>query len=208
VRRNLCGLSVNLSQYGPSDDRLSQALGPRPASARPTSQATAGGTCAPTDPQELAALIGRGSAVFGAPPGQPIPMSKTQAVDRQTACWPALHAKQWWPVYDAYGATTARSTASRRQSAQPGPKRSLPPAAGSKRCGWQRLSALRGSRPPTWASYLGPRQRRIAAMKRSTVTLDKGARATQRRPLHIVNGPQEERSSAMVASWVSQAQLF
>jgi len=149
-------------------------------------------------------LIGRGSAVL-VPTLAANPMSKPSS---RSHAWLAALQRQGsgWPSNDAYGGTRPADRQHRRQAAKPGQKKP------SRRCvqkvpGWQRLSALRGSGtdPGPVLTLAAPDHRAMKALR--TVTSNKAARATQRRPLHRDRPGQEGAQQRHVASLGEPGQL-
>lgn len=184
-----------VSQYG-FCDRLSQAIARGIGKTEAQVQLV---DLRATDPQELAALIGEASAVV-------VPTWPTTAdADIQTSVGTllaALKSKQWVALYDAYGgndepidsiATQLRSLGLKEAFA-PLRIRQVPDGNDYQRC----------EEAGTDLGQLLTRDRTIAAMKSIDNDLDR-ALGRLSGGLYIVTARQEERSSAMVASWVNQA---
>jgi flavin reductase (DIM6/NTAB) family NADH-FMN oxidoreductase RutF len=156
-----------------------------------------------TDPQELSALIGEASAVVVPTwPAQPDPDLQA-AIGTLLA---ALQPKQWLACYDAFGGNDEPidTVAGRLRALNPQEAftplriRQVPGAADYQRC----------EEAGTDLGQLLTRERTIAAMKSLDGDLDK-ALGRLSGGLYVVTARQGEgesvRSSAMVASWVSQA---
>ncbi|TWB89282.1 flavorubredoxin [Synechococcus sp. Ace-Pa] len=184
-----------LSQYG-FCDRLSQALARGIGKADSQAQLV---DLRSTDPQELAALIGEASAVL-VPTWPANPDVETQqSIGTLLA---ALHAKQWVAVYDAYGGNDLPIDSIAAKLRSLGQKEAFPPLRVKKvpdGNDYQRFEEA-----GTDLGQLLGRAKTIAAMKALDSDLDK-ALGRLSGGLYIVTARQEERSSAMVASWVSQA---
>ncbi|MFM8936903.1 MAG: flavin reductase, partial [Vulcanococcus sp.] len=188
-----------VSQYG-FCDRLSQAIARGIGKAEAQVQLV---DLRATDPQELSALVGEASAVVV--PTWP----STADADLQASVGTllaALHPKQWVAVYDAYGGndepidTVASQLRSLGQKAafEPLRIRQVPQADDYQRC----------EEAGTDLGQLLTKAKAIAAMKALDGDLDK-ALGRLSGGLYVVTARQQtsdgERSSAMVASWVSQA---
>lgn len=184
-----------VSQYG-FCDRLSQALARGIGKAEAQVQLV---DLRATDPQELAALIGEASAVVvptwpASPDGD-----LQQSIGTLLA---ALKPKQWVAVYDAYGGNDLPIDSVAAKLRSLGQKEAFTP--------------LRVRQVPDGNDYqrfeeagtdlgqLLSKAKTIAAMKSLDSDLDK-ALGRLSGGLYIVTARQQERSSAMVASWVSQA---
>jgi flavin reductase (DIM6/NTAB) family NADH-FMN oxidoreductase RutF len=184
-----------VSQYG-FCDRLSQAIARGIGKAEAQVQLV---DLRATDPQELAALVGDASAVVvptwpSSPDGE-----LQQSIGTLLA---ALKPKQWVACYDAYGgndqpidsvAAQLRSLG-QKSAFEPLRIRQVPDGNDYQRC----------EEAGTDLGQLLTRARTIAAMKSLDGDLDK-ALGRLSGGLYIVTARQGERSSAMVASWVSQA---
>ena len=188
-----------VSQYG-FCDRLSQAIARGIGKAEAQVQLV---DLRATDPQELSALVGEASAVVV--PTWP----STADADLQASVGTllaALHPKQWVAVYDAYGGndepidTVASQLRSLGQEAafEPLRIRQVPQADDYQRC----------EEAGTDLGQLLTKAKAIAAMKALDGDLDK-ALGRLSGGLYVVTARQQTsdgaRSSAMVASWVSQA---
>jgi flavorubredoxin/flavin reductase (DIM6/NTAB) family NADH-FMN oxidoreductase RutF len=184
-----------VSQYG-FCDRLSQAIARGIGKAEAQVQLV---DLRSTDPQELAALIGEASAVVV--PTWPT----TPNADIQTSVGTllaALKTKQWVALYDAYGGNDEPIDSIASQLRSLGLKeafaplriRQVPDGNDYQRC----------EEAGTDLGQLLTRERTIAAMKSLDNDLDR-ALGRLSGGLYIVTARQEERSSAMVASWVNQA---
>ncbi len=188
-----------LSQYG-FCDRLSQAIARGVGKASGQVQLV---DLRATDPQELAALIGEASAVVV--PTWPA----SPDADLQTAIGTllaALHPKQWVGCYDAFGGNDEPIDTLAGQLRNLGQKwafdplriRQVPNGADYQRC----------EEAGTDLGQLLTKEKTIAAMKAIDGDLDK-ALGRLSGGLYIVTARQDDdagsRSSAMVASWVSQA---
>jgi flavorubredoxin/flavin reductase (DIM6/NTAB) family NADH-FMN oxidoreductase RutF len=184
-----------VSQYG-FCDRLSQAI------ARGVSKAEAQVQLVDlraTDPQELSALIGEASAVV-VPTWPAEPDADLQASIGTLLA--ALKPKQWLACYDAFGGNDEPidSVAGRLRALNPREAfvplriRQVPEAADYQRC----------EEAGTDLGQLLTRDKAIAAMKSLDGDLDK-ALGRLSGGLYVVTARQDGRSSAMVASWVSQA---
>ncbi len=184
-----------LSQYG-FCDRLSQAIARGIGKAEAQVQLV---DLRATDAQELAALVGDASAVVVPTwPSKPDPELQ-QSIGTLLA---ALKPKQWVAAYDAYGgndqpidsvAAQLRSVG-QKEAFEPLRIRQVPDGNDYQRC----------EEAGTDLGQLLTRARTIAAMKSLDGDLDK-ALGRLSGGLYIVTARQGERSSAMVASWVSQA---
>ena len=188
-----------VSQYG-FCDRLSQAL------ARGIQKAGAAVQLVDlraTDPQELSALVGEASAVV-VPTWPANPDADLQASIGTLLA--ALQPKQWIAIYDAYGgndepidtvASQLRSLG-QKEAFEPLRIRQVPQADDYQRC----------EEAGTDLGQLLTKARTIAAMKAIDGELDK-ALGRLSGGLYVVTARQQTadgaRSSAMVASWVSQA---
>jgi len=188
-----------LSQYG-FCDRLSQAIARGIGKAEAQVQLV---DLRATDAQELSALIGEASAVV-------VPTWPASAdADLQASIGTllaALQPKQWVGVYDAYGgndepidtvASQLRSLG-QKEAFAPLRIRQVPDGNDYQRC----------EESGTDLGQLLTRERTIAAMKALDGDLDK-ALGRLSGGLYVVTARQQgaegSRSSAMVASWVSQA---
>ncbi len=184
-----------VSQYG-FCDRLSQAIARGIGKAEAQVQLV---DLRATDAQELAALVGDASAVVVPTwPSKPDPELQ-QSIGTLLA---ALKPKQWVAAYDAYGgndqpidsvAAQLRSVG-QKEAFEPLRIRQVPDGNDYQRC----------EEAGTDLGQLLTRARTIAAMKSLDGDLDK-ALGRLSGGLYIVTARQGERSSAMVASWVSQA---
>ena len=193
------GAVVYVSQYG-FCDRLSQAIARGISKTElPVQMVDLRGT----DPQELSALIGEASAVvLPTPPANP----DAELQKNWGTLLAALHAKQPVGLYDAYGGNDEPIDAVASQLRGLGHAeafvplriRSVPDAAAYQLC----------EEAGTDLGQLLMRDRAIAAMKALDANLDK-ALGRLSGGLYVVTARQGEgdssRSSAMVASWVSQA---
>ena len=184
-----------LSQYG-FCDRLSQAIARGIGKAEAQVQLV---DLRATDAQELSALIGEASAVV-VPTWPANPDPELQASIGTLLA--ALKPKQWIGSYDAYGgndepidavATQLRSMG-QKEAFEPLRVRQVPDANDYQRC----------EEAGTDLGQLLTRAKTIAAMKSLDGDLDK-ALGRLSGGLYVVTARQEERASAMVASWVSQA---
>ncbi|MCP9834009.1 MULTISPECIES: diflavin flavoprotein [unclassified Cyanobium] len=188
-----------ISQYG-FCDRLSQAIARGVGKASGQVQLV---DLRATDAQELAALIGEASAVVV--PTWPA----SPDADLQTSIGTllaALHPKQWVGCYDAFGGndepidTLAGQLRNLEQkwAFEPLRIRQVPSGADYQRC----------EEAGTDLGQLLTKAKTIAAMKAIDGDLDK-ALGRLSGGLYIVTARQDDetgsRSSAMVASWVSQA---
>jgi flavorubredoxin/flavin reductase (DIM6/NTAB) family NADH-FMN oxidoreductase RutF len=184
-----------VSQYG-FCDRLSQAIARGIGKSEAQVQLV---DLRATDPQELSALIGEASAVV-------VPTWPARAdADLQASIGTllaALNPKQWVAVYDAYGgndepidtvASQLRSLG-QKEAFEPLRVRQAPDGNDYQRC----------EEAGTDLGQLLTRAKAIAAMKSLDGDLDK-ALGRLSGGLYVVTARQEERASAMVASWVSQA---
>ncbi len=184
-----------VSQYG-FCDRLSQAIARGIGKAEAQVQLV---DLRATDPQELAALVGEASAVVVPTwPAEP-DAELQQSIGTLLA---SLKPKQWVAVYDAYGgndepidsvATQLRGLG-QKEAFTPLRVRQVPDGNDYQRC----------EEAGTDLGQLLTRARTIAAMKSLDGDLDK-ALGRLSGGLYVVTARQGERSSAMVASWVSQA---
>jgi flavorubredoxin/flavin reductase (DIM6/NTAB) family NADH-FMN oxidoreductase RutF len=152
-----------------------------------------------TDPQELSALIGEASAVV-VPTWPAVADADLQASIGTLLA--ALNPKQWVAVYDAYGgndepidtvASQLRSLG-QKEAFEPLRIRQVPDGNDYQRC----------EEAGTDLGQLLTRAKAIAAMKSLDGDLDK-ALGRLSGGLYVVTARQDERASAMVASWVSQA---
>ena len=184
-----------LSQYG-FCDRLSQAIARGIGKAEAQVQLV---DLRATDAQELSALIGEASAVV-VPTWPANPDPELQASIGTLLA--ALKPKQWIGSYDAYGgndepidavATQLRSMG-QKEAFEPLRVRQVPDGNDYQRC----------EEAGTDLGQLLTRAKTIAAMKSLDGDLDK-ALGRLSGGLYVVTARQEERASAMVASWVSQA---
>ena len=184
-----------VSQYG-FCDRLCQAIARGIGKAEAQVQLV---DLRATDPQELSALIGEASAVV-------VPTWPAAAdADLQASIGTllaALNPKQWVAVYDAYGgndepidtvASQLRSLG-QKEAFEPLRIRQVPDGNDYQRC----------EEAGTDLGQLLTRAKAIAAMKSLDGDLDK-ALGRLSGGLYVVTARQDERASAMVASWVSQA---
>jgi len=184
-----------LSQYG-FCDRLSQAIARGIGKAEAQVQLV---DLRATDAQELSALIGEASAVV-VPTWPANPDPELQASIGTLLA--ALKPKQWIGSYDAYGGNDEPIDAVATQLRSMGQKEAFEP--------------LRVRQVPDGNDYqrfeeagtdlgqLLTRAKTIAAMKSLDGDLDK-ALGRLSGGLYVVTARQDERASAMVASWVSQA---
>jgi flavorubredoxin/flavin reductase (DIM6/NTAB) family NADH-FMN oxidoreductase RutF len=188
-----------VSQYG-FCDRLSQAIARGIGKAEAQVQLV---DLRATDPQELSALVGEASAVV-------VPTWPANAdADLQASIGTllaALNPKQWVAVYDAYGGNDEPIDTVASQLRSLGQKeafdalriRQVPQADDYQRC----------EEAGTDLGQLLTKAKAIAAMKSLDGDLDK-ALGRLSGGLYVVTARQQtadgERSSAMVASWVSQA---
>ena len=184
-----------LSQYG-FCDRLSQAIARGIGKAEAQVQLV---DLQATDAQELSALIGEASAVV-VPTWPANPDPELQASIGTLLA--ALKPKQWIGSYDAYGgndepidavATQLRSMG-QKEAFEPLRVRQVPDGNDYQRC----------EEAGTDLGQLLTRAKTIAAMKSLDGDLDK-ALGRLSGGLYVVTARQDERASAMVASWVSQA---
>ena len=184
-----------LSQYG-FCDRLSQAIARGIGKAEAQVQLV---DLRATDAQELSALIGEASAVV-VPTWPANPDPELQASIGTLLA--ALKTKQWIGSYDAYGgndepidavATQLRSMG-QKEAFEPLRVRQVPDGNDYQRC----------EEAGTDLGQLLTRAKTIAAMKSLDGDLDK-ALGRLSGGLYVVTARQDERASAMVASWVSQA---
>ena len=188
-----------VSQYG-FCDRLSQAIARGIGKAEAQVQLV---DLRATDPQELTALVGEASAVV-VPTWPATPDADLQASIGTLLA--ALQPKQWIAIYDAYGGndqpidTVASQLRSLGQTEANEPLRirQVPQADDYQRC----------EEAGTDLGQLLTKARTIAAMKAIDGELDK-ALGRLSGGLYVVTARQQTadgaRSSAMVASWVSQA---
>ena len=184
-----------VSQYG-FCDRLSQAIARGIGKAEAQVQLV---DLRATDAQELSALIGEASAVVV--PTWPA----NHDADLQASIGTllaALQPKQWVATYDAYGgndepidtvASQLRGLG-QKEAFEPLRVRQVPDGNDYQRC----------EEAGTDLGQLLTRAKTIAAMKSLDGDLDK-ALGRLYGGLYVVTARQEERASAMVASWVSQA---
>ena len=184
-----------LSQYG-FCDRISQAIARGIGKAEAQVQLV---DLRATDPQELSALVGEASAVV-------VPTWPANADPELQAAvgtlLAALKPKQWVASYDAYGGNDEPIDAVAAQLRGMGQKeafeplriRQVPDGNDYQRC----------EEAGTDLGQLLTRAKTIAAMKALDGDLDK-ALGRLSGGLYVVTARQEERASAMVASWVSQA---
>ena len=188
-----------VSQYG-FCDRLSQAIARGIGKAEAQVQLV---DLRATDPQELTALVGEASAVV-VPTWPATPDADLQASIGTLLA--ALQPKQWIAIYDAYGgndqpidtvASQLRSLG-QKEAFEPLRIRQVPQADDYQRC----------EEAGTDLGQLLTKARTIAAMKAIDGELDK-ALGRLSGGLYVVTARQQTadgaRSSAMVASWVSQA---
>jgi flavorubredoxin/flavin reductase (DIM6/NTAB) family NADH-FMN oxidoreductase RutF len=184
-----------VSQYG-FCDRLCQAIARGIGKAEAQVQLV---DLRATDPQELSALIGEASAVV-VPTWPAVADADLQASIGTLLA--ALNPKQWVAVYDAYGgndepidtvASQLRSLG-QKEAFEPLRIRQVPDGNDYQRC----------EEAGTDLGQLLTRAKAIAAMKSLDGDLDK-ALGRLSGGLYVVTARQDERASAMVASWVSQA---
>jgi len=184
-----------VSQYG-FCDRLSQAIARGIGKAEAQVQLV---DLRATDPQELSALVGEASAVV-VPTWPANPDADLQASIGTLLA--ALQPKQWVATYDAYGgndepidtvASQLRGLG-QKEAFEPLRIRQVPDGNDYQRC----------EEAGTDLGQLLTRAKTIAAMKSLDGDLDK-ALGRLSGGLYVVTARQEERASAMVASWVSQA---
>jgi flavorubredoxin/flavin reductase (DIM6/NTAB) family NADH-FMN oxidoreductase RutF len=184
-----------VSQYG-FCDRLSQAIARGIGKAEAQVQLV---DLRATDAQELSALIGEASAVV-VPTWPANPDAELQASIGTLLA--ALQPKQWVATYDAYGgndepidtvASQLRGLG-QKEAFEPLRIRQVPDGNDYQRC----------EEAGTDLGQLLTRAKTIAAMKALDGDLDK-ALGRLSGGLYVVTARQEERASAMVASWVSQA---
>ncbi|MBM5785351.1 MAG: diflavin flavoprotein A, partial [Cyanobacteria bacterium K_DeepCast_35m_m1_288] len=184
-----------VSQYG-FCDRLSQAIARGIGKAEAQVQLV---DLRATDPQELSALVGEASAVV-VPTWPANPDADLQASIGTLLA--ALQPKQWVATYDAYGgndepidtvASQLRGLG-QKEAFEPLRIRHVPDGNDYQRC----------EEAGTDLGQLLTRAKTIAAMKSLDGDLDK-ALGRLSGGLYVVTARQEERASAMVASWVSQA---
>jgi flavorubredoxin/flavin reductase (DIM6/NTAB) family NADH-FMN oxidoreductase RutF len=184
-----------VSQYG-FCDRLSQAIARGIGKAEAQVQLV---DLRATDPQELSALVGEASAVV-VPTWPSNPDADLQASIGTLLA--ALQPKQWVATYDAYGgndepidtvASQLRGLG-QKEAFEPLRIRQVPDGNDYQRC----------EEAGTDLGQLLTRAKTIAAMKSLDGDLDK-ALGRLSGGLYVVTARQEERASAMVASWVSQA---
>ncbi|QVV67270.1 diflavin flavoprotein [Synechococcus sp. LA31] len=184
-----------VSQYG-FCDRLSQAIARGIGKAEAQVQLV---DLRATDAQELSALIGEASAVV-VPTWPANPDADLQASIGTLLA--ALQPKQWVATYDAYGgndepidtvASQLRGLG-QKEAFEPLRVRQVPDGNDYQRC----------EEAGTDLGQLLTRAKTIAAMKSLDGDLDK-ALGRLSGGLYVVTARQEERASAMVASWVSQA---
>ncbi|MBM5795341.1 MAG: MBL fold metallo-hydrolase [Cyanobacteria bacterium M_surface_7_m2_037] len=184
-----------VSQYG-FCDRLSQAIARGIGKAEAQVQLV---DLRATDAQELSALIGEASAVV-VPTWPANPDADLQASIGTLLA--ALQPKQWVAIYDAYGgndepidtvASQLRGLG-QKEAFEPLRIRQVPDGNDYQRC----------EEAGTDLGQLLTRAKTIAAMKSLDGDLDK-ALGRLSGGLYVVTARQEERASAMVASWVSQA---
>jgi flavorubredoxin/flavin reductase (DIM6/NTAB) family NADH-FMN oxidoreductase RutF len=184
-----------VSQYG-FCDRLSQAIARGIGKAEAQVQLV---DLRATDPQELSALVGEASAVV-VPTWPADPDADLQASIGTLLA--ALQPKQWVAVYDAYGGNDEPIDTVATQLRSLGQKeaftalriRQVPDGNDYQRC----------EESGTDLGQLLTREKTIAAMKALDGDLDK-ALGRLSGGLYVVTARQQERASAMVASWVSQA---
>lgn len=188
-----------LSQYG-FCDRISQAIARGIGKAEAQVQLV---DLRATDPQELSALVGEAQAVV-VPTWPASPDADLQASIGTLLA--ALQSGQWVACYDAYGGNDEAIDTVAAQLRGLGQKvafepiriRQVPQADDYQRC----------EEAGTDLGQLLTRERTIAAMKSLDGDLDK-ALGRLSGGLYVVTARQGEgetsRSSAMVASWVSQA---
>ncbi|MCP9850351.1 diflavin flavoprotein [Cyanobium sp. Morenito 9A2] len=184
-----------ISQYG-FCDRLSQAIARGIGKTEAEVQLV---DLRATDPQELAALVGGAAAVVV--PTWPISPDADiqQSIGTLLA---ALKAKQFVAVYDAYGGNDEPIDSIATQLRGLGLKEAFSPLR--VRQVPDATDYQRGEEAGTDLGQLLTRDKTIAAMKSLDGDLDK-ALGRISGGLYIVTAQQEERSSAMVASWVNQA---
>ena len=184
-----------VSQYG-FCDRLSQAIARGIGKAEAQVQLV---DLRASDPQELAALVGEASAVV-VPTWPASPDAELQqSIGTLLA---ALKPKQWVACYDAFGGNDQPidSVASQlrglgqKEAFAPLRVRQAPDGNDYQRC----------EEAGTDLGQLLTKAKTIAAMKAIDADVDK-ALGRLSGGLYIVTARQQERSSAMVASWVSQA---
>ena len=184
-----------VSQYG-FCDRLSQAIARGIGKAEAQVQLV---DLRATDPQELSALVGEASAVV-VPTWPANPDTDLQASIGTLLA--ALQPKQWVATYDAYGgndepidtvASQLRGLG-QKEAFEPLRIRQVPDGNDYQRC----------EEAGTDLGQLLTRAKTIAAMKALDGDLDK-ALGRLSGGLYVVTARQDERASAMVASWVSQA---
>ncbi len=184
-----------LSQYG-FCDRISQAIARGIGKAEAQVQLV---DLRATDAQELAALVGEASAVV-VPTWPASPDAELQASIGTLLA--ALKPKQLVGCYDAFGGndqpidTVASQLRSLGQPEGFAPLRirQVPDASEYQRC----------EEAGTDLGQLLTREKTIAAMKSLDGDLDK-ALGRLSGGLYVVTASQQDRSGAMVASWVSQA---
>ena len=184
-----------LSQYG-FCDRLSQAIARGIGKAEAQVQLV---DLRATDPQELSALVGEANAVV-VPTWPANPDPDLQASIGTLLA--ALKPKQWVACYDAYGGNDEPIDAvasqlrgmGQKEAFEPLRVRQVPDGNDYQRC----------EEAGTDLGQLLTRAKTIAAMKSLDGDLDK-ALGRLSGGLYVVTARQEERASAMVASWVSQA---
>ncbi len=184
-----------LSQYG-FCDRVSQAIARGIGKAGAQVQMV---DLRSTDAQELAALIGEAAAVVV--PTWPVdPEPDLQAAIGTLLA--ALRPAQWVGCYDAlgrqdeplYGLASRLRSLGQSEGFAPLRLAQVPDAADVQRC----------EEAGTDLGLLLTRERTIAAMKALDGDLDR-ALGRLSGGLYVVTAAQQERSGAMVASWVSQA---
>ncbi|MCT0230376.1 diflavin flavoprotein [Synechococcus sp. CS-1324] len=184
-----------VSQYG-FCDRLSQAIARGIGKAEAQVQLV---DLRASDPQELAALVGEASAVVVPTwPANP-DGDLQQSIGTLLA---ALKPKQWVACYDAFGGNDQPIDTVASQLRGLGQKeafaplriRQVPDGNDYQRC----------EEAGTDLGQLLTKAKTIAAMKAIDADVDK-ALGRLSGGLYIVTARQQERSSAMVASWVSQA---
>ncbi|MEY3964437.1 MAG: hypothetical protein RLZZ106_1692 [Cyanobacteriota bacterium] len=177
-----------VSQYG-FCDRLSQAIARGIGKAEAQVQLV---DLRATDAQELSALIGEASAVV-VPTWPANPDAELQASIGTLLA--ALQPKQWVATYDAYGgndepidtvASQLRGLG-QKEAFEPLRIRQVPDGNDYQRC----------EEAGTDLGQLLTRAKTIADLDKALGRLSGG--------LYVVTARQEERASAMVASWVSQA---
>nr|YP_002049019.1 flavoprotein [Paulinella chromatophora]ACB42809.1 flavoprotein [Paulinella chromatophora] len=184
-----------ISQYG-FCDQLSQAIARGVGKAEVQVQLI---DLRATDPQELTALISEAKAVV-------IPTWPTQQeIELQqsvSTLLAALNTKQWVGVYDAYGgndepidsAVAKLRSIGQRSAFDPIRIRQIPDSNDYQCC----------EEAGTDLAQLLTRKKNIAAMKSIDGELDK-ALGRISGGLYVITAEKDNRSSAMVASWVSQA---